>query len=174
LETEIMGKQYKSPYATSFKSAVKRGTPWNVAVENIAKNKKTTVASVWQSLFKGGDAYRFKFNGQWFYFPTQGWKTNAKSWKEDQFWMWQWFINYGVANGWFTPDDIRKHCGSQKEFMTYFKKFWNRQFTTSTSKNTRKRTTRRNKSTRTRAKRSTTTRSYKFPQTRTRRYRRAA
>ncbi len=160
-----MPTKYKSPYTTSFKSAVKRGTPWFTVVENIAKRHKKTTNYVWNSLWKAGVVQRVKFNGQWIYWPFDAQKTNAKYAKETQYYMWQWFVNWSFSQGYVKPEQFKKYAGSQKQFMTYFRKFWNKQYTTTTK--TKKRTTRN--------KKRTTTRAYKFPKTtKTRRYRKAA
>lgn len=186
-----MSKQFTSPYATSFKSAVRRGTPWYSAVENIAKRYKKTPNYVWESLYKAGWCYRVKFNGQWMYWPKDAKKVAATNWKQTQYQMWQYYINWAVSAGWCTPEQIKKYATNQKQFMTWFRKFWGKQYTwknTATTRTSRKRkatrTTRTRKATRTtRAKRTTasrrrtSTQSYKFPTARkrtTRRYRRAA
>ena len=57
-----MPSNYTSPFATSFKSAINRGTSWNVAVQNIANRNNKTVTFVWNSLFKAGLCNRQKFN----------------------------------------------------------------------------------------------------------------
>ena len=163
-----MPTKYKSPFTTSFKSAVKRGTPWFTVVENIAQRHKKTTTYVWNSLWKAGVVQRTKFNGQWIYWPNEFKKTNAKNSKQNQYYMWQWFVNWSFSQGWVKPEDFKKWSGSQKHFMTYFRKFWNKQYTPTTkTKKPRKRTTKN--------KKRTTTRAFKFPKTRTtRRYRKAA
>jgi len=115
---------------------------------------------------------RTKFNGQWVYWPCEYKKTNAKHAKNNQYHMWQWFVNWSFSQGWVKPEQFKKFSGSQKQFMTYFRKYWNKQFTTATK------TTKPRKRTTTKSKKRTTTRAYKFPKTTksrtTRRYRKAA
>jgi hypothetical protein len=145
-----------SPFATSFKNAVNRGTPFTVAVENIAKKNNKTTDYVWQSLYKAGICYRQKFNGQWVYFPCNVTKCKSQVTKNSQYIIWQQFCEWCLINGFCTPQQLWKHCGSQQDFMTYCRKFWNKQYTTNTK--TKKRTTRRT--------RTTTTGNYKFPNVR--------
>jgi hypothetical protein len=157
-----MTQKHKSPYGSSFRSAIRRGTPWLTAVETIAKRWKKTPQQVWESLYKAGYCYRTKFNGQWLYWPKQASKTTAQNWKPTQYWMWQWYMNWCVSSGQCTPEQLWKKAGPQKQFQTFCRKFWNRQYPKQTH---RKRTTRRQ------------TKSYRFPTTKsriTRRYRKAA
>ena len=49
-----MPTKFNSPYATAFKSAIKRGTSYNVAVNNIANRRNKNVTVIWNSLFKAG------------------------------------------------------------------------------------------------------------------------
>lgn len=193
-----MPSNFTSPFATAFKSAVKRGTPYNTVVENIAKRNGKTTSFVWNSLFKAGVCNRQKFNGQWVYFPCEVKKCTATNNKSVQFNCWQSFCEWCLCNGFCTPETMKKNCGSQAEFMKWCKKFWSKQFTTSTgtakttksktaksktakakttkaktvkAKTTKSKTT---KSKTAKAKKNTTTKSYKFPKTRTTSKRRAA
>ena len=143
-----MPTTFKSPYSTSFKSAVKRGTPCSVAVEKIAKRNNKTTTSVWNSLYKAGVCDRQKFNGKWIYWPAEGGKGNSTNWKPCQTDMWQNFVDWCVCSGTCTPQQLSNNTASQKAFMTYCKKFWGKQFNgTSTTTNGRKGTTRKNGST---------------------------
>jgi hypothetical protein len=146
-----------SPFATAFKNAVNRGTPFTVAVNNIAKKNNKTTDYIWQSLYKAGICYRQKFNGQWIYFPCNITKCKSPVVKTSQFNFWQQFCEWCLINGWCTPQQLQKHCGSQQDFMTFCRKFWNKQYTTTTK--TKKRTTGR----KTRRTRTTATGNYKFP-----------
>lgn len=174
LEFQIMASTYTSPYAASFKSALKRGTSYNAAVQNIANRKNTTPDKVWLSLFKADLCFRQKFNGQWIYFPCDAGKTNSTNWKNTQFNSWQWFTEWCIASGFATPEQFKKNCGSQKDFMNWSRKYFGKQFTwnTTTSNKTRKTT----KSSTSKSRTSTKGKSYKFPTTKskTRRVRRAA
>lgn len=158
-----MPKNYTSPYATSFKSAIKRGTSYNVAVQNLAKKHNKTTDFIWQSLFKANLCWRQKFNGQWVYFPCELNQSNfnAPVVKDVQFNCWQWFCEWCLINGVCTPQQLHNHCGSQQDFMTWCRKFWGKQYTW--KKTTKSGTTK--------------SRSYTFPKAQnrvTRRYRRAA
>ncbi|MHC5004035.1 MAG: hypothetical protein ACYTJ0_13015 [Planctomycetota bacterium] len=151
-----MPTTFKSPYATTFNNAVRRGVPCSVAVENIAKRNKKTVNNVFQSLYKAGCCYRQKMNGQWIYWPVNGVKGNATNHKCCQVNMWQCFVDWCICSGTCTPEQICNCCGSQTDFMKSCKKFWNKQFTTIVTK------TRTTRGTKTRTSRTTTSRSYSF------------
>ncbi|MCP3902107.1 MAG: hypothetical protein GY715_00605 [Planctomycetes bacterium] len=157
-----MPSNFKSPYATSFKNACKRGTSYTVAVHNIAKRCNKNPNVVWNSLWKAGLCHRQKFNGTWIYFPCD-WnkKSTVTNCKNTQTVMWQWFCEWCIMNGCCTPMKMHDNCGSQKDFMTFCRKHFGKQYNVNTVKTTKRRTTGR-------------TTSYKFP-TRTRtRARRAA
>jgi hypothetical protein len=158
-----MPSNYTSPFASSFKSAVNRGTSWTVAVQNIAKRNNKTVNFVWNPLWKAGICSRQKFNGQWIYWPNNCKKSNATNWKNSQFNSWQWFCEWAIMNGFCTPEQLNKNKGSQKEFMNYCRKFFAKQFVTNnTTKKSGRKTTTRKSTKRTTSK----SRSYKFPTTR--------
>ena len=161
----------KSPYATSFNSAIKRGTPAGTAVNAIAKRTGKRPSAVFSSLHKAGLCHRQKFNGQWIYCPCDAGKTNSTNWKNSQFNSWQWFAEWCIASGFVTPEQFKKNCGSQKDFMNWSRKYFGKQFTwtNSTTNKTRKTTKARKTST-------TKSKSYKFPtnKSKTRRTRRAA
>lgn len=125
-------KKNKSPFATSFKSAINRGTPCFVAVQNIAKRTKKSPNQVFQSLFKAGLCFRQKIAGEWVYWPCDWHKTNATNAKICQNNMWQWFVDWCLCTGVCTPEKLQKHTGSQQEFMSFCKKFWGKQFTPGT------------------------------------------
>ena len=82
-------------------------------------------------------------------------KTNATNVKNCQVDMWQCFVDWCMVSGVCTPDQMTNNCGSQVSFMTWCRKFWNRQFTAKTT------TTRK-------------TKSYSFPSGKKRTYRKAA
>jgi len=177
-----MPSTYTSPFASSFNAAVKRGASYNTAVQNIASRNNKTVAYVWNSLFKAGFCSRQRFNGQWIYFPNNVKKANATTWKNTQFNQWQWFCEWCVINGVATPEQFKNHTGSQKEFMTWCRKFFGRQFNSTTTKSSSRKSSTRKSSSKSRTTRAKSTRgkskSYKFPASKksssTRRYRRAA
>ena len=53
-----MPSNYKSPFATTFKNGVKRGTPCSTVVESIAKRNNKTPKTVFESLWKAGLCFR--------------------------------------------------------------------------------------------------------------------
>lgn len=123
-----MPSTFKSPYASSFASAIKKGTPCHQAVWNIAKRTNTAANTIYQSLWKAGYCQRQKLNGQWVYWSSFGGATNATKWKTSQYHMWQWFVDWAVASGWCTPQQLNSHKGTQQQFMNFCKKFFNSQF----------------------------------------------
>ncbi len=165
-----MPSNSKSPHATSFKTAIKHGTPAGVAVNAIAKRSNKRPSAVFTSLHKAGLCHRQKFNGQYVYWACEAKKSNATTAKGLQLEIWQSFIDWCIASGHCKPEQLQKQISSQQEFMNYCRKFFNKQFSASSTTG-RKRTTSRKSTTR----RSSTT-SYKFPSRKstTRRYRRAA
>lgn len=152
------------PFASSFKSAINRGTPCWTAICNIASKCNKTPQAVCQSLFKAELVDRCKFNGQWLYWPCCSYKTTATAAKNCQFNMWQHFVEWCMASGCCTPEQLSNCNSSQKAFMTFCRKFWNQQFSgaMNASTSTKKRASTSAKS---KMKRSTATKSYKFPQT---------
>ena len=152
------------PYASSFKSAINRGTPCSTVVCNIAKRCKKTPNQVFNSLWKSGHCCRQKFNGQWVYWPSWSCKKNATNAKACQVDLWQCFVDWCCVNGCCTPEQLKKNCGSQSGFMKYCRKFFGKQFP-STSSSTGSSTGSKRSRTTTRSKKSTP-RSYKFPSTR--------
>jgi hypothetical protein len=124
-----MTKSYKSPYASSFKTAIKNGTPAGIVVSNIASRSKTTPAHVFGSLHKAGLCHRQKFNGQWIYWPANWSKTaNSSNRNNCQNNMWQSFVDWFIASGYCTPSRLNNSGSSQSEFMSFCRKFFNRQF----------------------------------------------
>ncbi len=182
----------KSPHATSFKSAIKRGTPAGIAVDAIAKRSNKRPGAVFSSLHKAGLCHRQKFNGQSVYWACEAKKSTATVSKGLQLDFWQSYIDWCIASGQCTPDQLAGKASSQQEFMNYCRKFFNSQFSASSSssrssKSSRGSTSTRNRSTVGRKAKRTTSRkrtiarksrptSYKFPQSgsTTRRLRRAA
>ena len=53
-----MPSSHKSPYASAFQSAVKRGTPSFVAVQKIASRRNKTPHAIYQSLHKACLCFR--------------------------------------------------------------------------------------------------------------------
>ena len=155
----------KSPHASSFKTAIKRGTPAGVAVNAIAKRSNKRPSAVFTSLHKAGLCHRQKFNGQYVYWACEGKKSNATIAKGLQLEIWQSFIDWCIASGHCKPGQLEKKISSQQEFMNYCRKFFNKQFSATSSTSRKRTTTRKSGPT-----------SYKFPRTKstTRRYRRAA
>ena len=107
---------YKSPFASAFKSAMKRGVPCSDAVCNIAKKNNKTTNAVFTSLWKAGLCWRQKFNGTWIYCPCENGKGKATNWKNCQVNMWQCFVDWCICSGTCTPDQMKKCMSSQSEF----------------------------------------------------------
>ncbi len=157
-----MPSTISSPYASAFKSALKRGTSYNVAVNSIAARHKKSPKIVWNSLHRAGLCYKQKFNGQFIFIPCEAKKTNATNSKLNQLNTWQWFTEWCISSGFCTPDQVWNHCGTQKDFMIWYKKFFGRQFNGFSSSAPRRRS-------KTTKKRTTTRKSnYRFPTTRSR------
>lgn len=176
-----MPSQSKSPYATSFKSAIKRGTPASQAVKAIAKRSNTQPRVVFASLHKAGLCQRQKFNGQWIYWPCEDIKTSATNAKASQLESWQNLIDWCILSGQCKPQQLENNTGSQQDFMSYCRKYFNRQLSPSTTKSKKRSTSKTAKRTTAKARKSSTSRkssstSYKFPRTSStsRRYRTAA
>ena len=137
-----MASTFKSPYASAFKSAIKRGMPCNVVVESIAKRNNGTTKAVFNSLFKADLCYRQKFNGQWIYWPCEGVRGPSVVSKKCQTQVWQQFVDWCITSGICTPEKLSNCTGSQVSFMADCRKFWNKQTNAGTSKSTgRKRAT---------------------------------
>lgn len=166
-----MPTTYTSPYASAFKSAIKRGTSWNVAVNNIASRNNKTPEFVWNSLYKADLCFRQKFNGKWIYIPFDASKTNSTISKSSQYNTWQWFTEWCITSGVCKPQHFENNCGSQKEFMNWCRKYFGKQFTgsTTTTRRVTGRSTSRKSTGRKSSSRKSTSSSYKFPRTRARR-----
>lgn len=123
-----MPSTFKSPYATSFTTALKKGTPCHQAVLSICNRTHSNPNTVYQSLWKAGLCQRQKFNGQWLYWPTVGGLTTSTNWKKSQLNMWQWFVDWAVCSGWCKPHQLTNNAGTQQQFMNFCKKFFNSQF----------------------------------------------
>ena len=132
---------FKSPFGSSFTSAVRRGTPCTQAVWNISQRQNTTPGKVWQSLWKAGLVQRQKMNGQWIYWPVNGQKGPAGQWKSAQWQMWQWFVDWCITSGQCTPKQLLSHHGSQQAFMTWCRKFFGKQWPSQSSTTTRRTST---------------------------------
>lgn len=167
-----MPSNYKSPFGTSFNSAIKNGTPCGVAIASIAKRCGKSHSVVGNSLFRAGLCFRQKFNGNFVFWPVHGKKCASAKWKPCHTDMWQCFIDWIICNGCCKPEQMNMHCSSQKEFMTWCRKFFAHQFgpaTVSKSKSKRKTTKRKTMKTKTARHKTSSTRVYKFPRTTSRR-----
>ncbi len=154
-----MPSNSKSPHASSFKTAIKHGTPAGVAVNAIAKRSNKRPSAVFTSLHKAGLCHRQKFNGQYVYWACEAKKSNATTAKGLQLEIWQSFIDWCIASGQCKPEQLYNQTGSQENFIANCRKYYNKQLKATSGSRTQ-----------TTAKRS---RSYAFPKS-TRRYRRAA
>ncbi len=143
-----MPSNIKSPYTTSFNSAIKRGTPAGKAVEAIAKRTNKNANVIFNSLHKAGVCQRQKFNGQWVYWPVQNIKTSATNAKVVQTELWQNFVDWCIISGQCKPQQLENQIGSQQAFMTFCKKFFVRQINgTGTTGSTGRKTTRKRRAT---------------------------
>ena len=112
-----MPTKFKSPYATAFKTAVKKGPPCSIAVNNIAKRRNAPPSAIYSSLFKAGLCHRQKFNGQWVYWAADGKKAPMSQCKNTQWDMWQQFADWCIASGQCSPEQMWNNAGSQQDFM---------------------------------------------------------
>jgi len=140
-----MSKQpFKSPFASSFKSSVNRGTPCSQAVANIARRQGKTPSAVFTSLHRAGLCGRFKYAGSWIWYPTFTPSSTKKSNGQPE--LWQSYIDWCLASGQCTPEQLAEHTGSQAKLASFTKKFFGTQF--STTKRTKSSKARRTTSTR--------------------------
>ncbi len=155
-----MPTKAKSPYAATYRAAVRSGTPTSKAVAAIARTYKTTTTTVYASLYKAGVCNRQKCAGQWVYWPCDGAKTSPRYARYCQAEIWQQVIDWCIATGKYKPQQITNNAANQQKFVTFCHRAigtFNRKPATAARTTARKAT------------------SYKFPQTTTaRRYRRAA
>ena len=123
-----MTKTTKSPFGTSFKSAMKKGTPCFTAVCSIAKRCGKSPTTVFSSLCKAGLCSRQRFNGSWIYFATCPCKPTSTNSRTAQCTFWQSFCDWCICSGNCTPKQLWNNCGTQEQFMNFCKKFFNCQF----------------------------------------------
>jgi hypothetical protein len=133
-----MPNKSKSPYASSFKSAIKRGTSASNAVKTIAKRHNTTPNVVFNSLHKAGICHRQKFNGTWIYWPCEGIKTSTSSAKSCQTETWQSLVDWCIVSGNCSPQRLADNTGSQKDFMSYCRRYFSQQAGSSSGKGSSK------------------------------------
>ena len=132
-----MPNQLKSPYAPSFKAAIKRGTPASIAVAGIAKRYNKPIKTVFASLHRAELCHRQKFNGQWLYWPYEAKRGSSTDAKACQLQIWQSLVDWSIATGNCKPQQLENYSGSQQEFMSYCRRFFNRQVSGSTSGSSR-------------------------------------
>jgi len=113
-------------FATTFKSAVNRGTPATVAVQNIAKKSRKTEAQVWNALFNDGYVNRKKINGSFVYWPNFQPKTKPSN-KNFKTFGFQQFVNWAIVSGYCTPEQVA-NLKTQKDFFNFFGPFFASQF----------------------------------------------
>lgn len=130
-----MPSNFKSPHGSSFNTAIKNGTPCGIAIFKIAKRIGKNPSVVGNSLFRAGLVFRQKFNGQWVFWPVNGKRCSAAKFKPVHTQMWQCFIDWAICNGFCKPEQLNNHSGSQKEFMTFCRNFFAKQFGSTTSSN---------------------------------------
>ena len=159
-----------SPYATSFKASIKRGIPCGATVASIAKRTGKSPSVIFSSLYREELLYRQKLNGQWIYWPIEGFKRSVTNAKKSQLEMFQSFVDWCIASGQCKPEQLYNQTGSQENFIANCRKYYNKQLKATSGSRTPTTAKRRTASSKSRRPSS---RSYAFPKS-TRRYRRAA
>lgn len=119
----------KSPFATSFKSFIKKGVPCGQAVSQIAKRSNKNPNTVFQSLWSAGLVNKTKVNGQWVFWAATPVKSSTKNAKVSQGQLWQNFIDWCFVTGNCTPAQIKKYCKNPSQFFAFATKLMNKQFT---------------------------------------------
>jgi hypothetical protein len=152
-----MPSKFKSPYSGPFTTGVKNGTPASTVVWNISKKTNTPTNTIWNSLYKAGLCYRQKFNGTWIYWPSFPVKKSTKWSNHAQTSMWQCFVDWCVSSGWCTPHQFNNWSGNQKQFMTFCRNFFGKQFTGTPNTTARRSTRTRPTPTSTRTRKTSTT-----------------
>ncbi len=122
-----MPKNPKSPFATSFNSAIKRGVPCFTAVQQISKRTGKSPSVIFQSLFNAGCCFRQKVNGQWCYWPATGKKSPSFS-KPTQNATWQCFIDWCLASGCCTPKQLKSNSSNPSRFFNFLCNCWSKNF----------------------------------------------
>jgi len=112
-------------FGSTFKSAVKRGTPASTVVWNIAQKTGKSETFVWNWLFKNGFVNRRKFGSNFIYWPN--FDFNAKSNQNNKVFSFQQFVNWAIASGYCTPQQI-SGLKSQNDFINFFGPFFANQF----------------------------------------------
>jgi hypothetical protein len=138
-----MYSTFNSPFATSFKTGVKNGTPCSEVVQNISKRTGKPVNTVVQSLVKAGLCFSQKINGTWVFWPTFNCKTTTTHANNIQTNLWQSFVEWCLATGCVTPYQLDNNTTSQKTFMNFCRNFFGKQFT-GVKKTTKTKTTKKN------------------------------
>lgn len=118
----------KSPFTTTFKTLVTRGTPCWTAVTTIAARFGKTPNFIFRSLYGAGLVTRQKVSGQWVYWPTFPVRTSTTFKKVSTGNLWQAFIDWCICSGFCTPRTFTSHKGSEQAFIKYFARFWSKQF----------------------------------------------
>ena len=114
-----MPTQYQSPYAATFRAAVRGGTQASKAVAAIAKHNNTTPTTVYTSLYKAGVCNRQKCNGQWVYWPCDGAKASSKHARNSQAEIWQQVIDWCIVSGQYSPAQVTNSADNQQHFVTF-------------------------------------------------------
>ena len=126
-------QKFQSPFASSFRSAVRRGVPASQAVHGIAQRSRKSETVIFQSLFKADLVWRQKFNSQWIWWAADGRKAQSSQTRSSQFGLWQSFVDWAIASGHVTPEQIQQHSGSQQQFSLFLRKFFGGQFGSTSS-----------------------------------------
>lgn len=151
----------KSPYGPTFTSAVRRGTPCHTVVSNIAQKTGVSPTTIVNSLWRAGLIFRQKFNGQWVFWPSFPVKRNSTNAKTCQLNQWQNFIDWCITSGTCKPHQLNDGTGSQSSFISFCRKFFNKQVNGGPVGSTKSKPKRKTKRRSTRKTRKSTTRSFK-------------
>lgn len=128
-------QDFKSPFTSSFNTVTKRGTPASFAVASIAKRTKKSPAQIFESLYKAGQVYRQRVNGQWIFWPVHGTKANASMTRTVRQSAWQAWVDWAIASGWATPEQVSSHTANQQQFTRFVQRAASTQNSSSTRSN---------------------------------------
>ncbi len=126
----MQGTTFSCPFTKAFRAAINRGTPASIAVTNISQRQGKAQQTVINSLKKAGQLQGQQFNGQWICWATDGSKAPSTMTRTTQAQLWQAFVDWAIASGHATPQQLANAKGSQSQFSQSCRRFFNRQFNT--------------------------------------------
>ncbi len=106
-------KSVKSPYATAFQSAIRRGIPAGEAVTAISRRHNKAAQIIFGSLYKAGLVQRRRIDGQWIYWPVQKLARSASAVRLSRARLWQSVIDVCIADGSCGPEQVQAITGDQ-------------------------------------------------------------